>query len=310
MYLRRRLWKEEEEKPKVSVIMGIHNGGEKLEDTILSIVAQTFKKWEFIICDDASTDDTWETLVEWSQKEPRIVLLRNETELGRVATFNKCLERASGSYVVRVDNENYSYPWRLRAEHDFLDINTIYAFVSGQVNGEVIVKGKKNIIEDFWHRKEFPKKKDFLIGPQYIPQAAMFRRIPLQKAGGYRIAPETKGLEDYDLFMRLYAMGYIGCNLRRPLLRCVIEDVPKTYMHYIHEVKVRFQDFKKLKLLHWGFPFIFIPLFVGLVPRKILWKIKIVDKKRVRRMKRRKKIKNKRKWDYYLNFWKWKKVGL
>lgn len=304
MYLRRRLWKKEEEKPKVSVILGVHNGGEKLEDTILSIVVQTFKKWEFIICDDASTDDTWKELVKWSKKEPRIVLLRNETELGRVATFNKCLERASGSYIVRIDNDNYSYPWRLRAEHDFLDINTNYAFVSGQVNGEINVGGRKKIIEDFWHRKEFPKKKDFLKGPQYIPQATMFRRIPLQKAGGYRIAPETKDLEDYDLFMRLYAMGYIGCNLKRPLLRYAVEGVPETYMHYIHEVKVRFQDFKEMKLLPLGFPFIFIPLFVGLVPRNILWERKIVDKKRERRKKRRRKRKNKQKRELYFSFLK------
>ena len=290
----------EKEHPKVSVIMGVYNGADRMDEAISSIIVQTFKDWEFIICDDASTDDTWKKLVEWSKKEPRIIPLHNETNMKLAATLNKCLERATGDYVARMDDDDYSYPWRLRAEHDFLEINTKYAFVSGQVNGLV---GKK-IIEDYWHRKEFPKKWDFLISSQFIHPATMFRRIPLKKAGGYRVAPETRRLEDYDLFMRLYAMGYIGCNLKRPLLRYTIDNTKTTYAHRIDEVLVRFRGFMSMKLMPWGFPFIFRPLLVGLVPRNILWKIKTVDKKRKRRekIKKKKKMKKYGGWRRYFKF--------
>ena len=123
------------DRPKISVIMGVYNGADRVDEAIASIRVQTFTDWEFIICDDASTDNTWEKLVEWSKIDSRIVPIRNEKNMKLAATLNKCLEHASGSYIARMDDDDYSYPWRLMAQNDFLDVNTYYAFVSGQVNG-------------------------------------------------------------------------------------------------------------------------------------------------------------------------------
>ena len=216
--------------------------------------------------------------------------IRNEKNMKLAATLNKCLEHASGSYIARMDDDDYSYPWRLMAQNDFLDVNTYYAFVSGQVNG---LTKEFGIIEDYWHRKEFPEKKDFLKGSQFIHPATMFRKGPLMKAGGYRIAPETRRMEDYDLFMRLYAMGYIGCNLQRPMLRYTVDFDKTTYAHRIDEVKVRYQGFKALGLLPWGFIYVIRPLIVGLIPHDTLMEIKLedngVDLRKYRRRHRRRR---------------------
>lgn len=103
------------DRPKISVIMGVYNGADRVDEAIASIRVQTFTDWEFIICDDASTDNTWEKLVEWSKIDSRIVPIRNEKNMKLAATLNKCLEHASGSYIARMDDDDYSYPWRLMA---------------------------------------------------------------------------------------------------------------------------------------------------------------------------------------------------
>ena len=102
------------DRPKISVIMGVYNGADRVDEAIASIRVQTFTDWEFIICDDASTDNTWEKLVEWSKIDSRIVPIRNEKNMKLAATLNKCLEHASGSYIARMDDDDYSYPWRLK----------------------------------------------------------------------------------------------------------------------------------------------------------------------------------------------------
>ena len=69
------------DRPKISVIMGVYNGADRVDEAIASIRVQTFTDWEFIICDDASTDNTWEKLVEWSKIDSRIVPIRNEKNM-------------------------------------------------------------------------------------------------------------------------------------------------------------------------------------------------------------------------------------
>ena len=54
--------------PKVSIIMGVYNCAETIEDAIESIINQSYKDFEFIICDDASTDDTFEIITKWQEK--------------------------------------------------------------------------------------------------------------------------------------------------------------------------------------------------------------------------------------------------
>ena len=64
---------------KVSVIMSVYNGEKYLKEAVESILNQTFKDFEFIIVDDASTDKTAKILEEYREKDERIVLIKNYT---------------------------------------------------------------------------------------------------------------------------------------------------------------------------------------------------------------------------------------
>lgn len=262
-------------KPKISVIMAVHNEPCKvLEESIRSILTQTYKNFELIICDDCSEKETLEFLKGVLLWDDRIKLLRNTQNLFAAATRNKGILASQGEYIAIADADDFSYPDRLQKEKDFLDNHPEYAFVSSKVksyDGEKIVPSQFEV-------KEKPQKKDFLWGIPYINPAAMFRRECLISMGGYDESPVRRRTEDYDLFMRLYAAGYEGYNLETPLVRYFvnIEAMRKKrlYRYRIDEARTRYQNFKRMGLLPQGIPYVIKPLIVGLIPHCLIWKMK------------------------------------
>ena len=84
-------------KPKVSMIMGVYNCQETVEESIESILHQTYENWELIICDDASTDGTYEKVLSYTKRHPeRIRLIRNQQNQRLAASLNRCLAEARG----------------------------------------------------------------------------------------------------------------------------------------------------------------------------------------------------------------------
>ena len=68
---------------KISVIMGIYNCADTLNDAVQSILDQTVEDWELIMCDDGSADNTYEKALLLSERYPeKIILLRNEKNQG------------------------------------------------------------------------------------------------------------------------------------------------------------------------------------------------------------------------------------
>lgn len=102
--------------PTISVIMGAYNCARTLPEAIAAIQHQTVSDWEFIICDDGSSDETWQVASEFQRNDERIVLLRNEKNLGLNATLNKCLAAASGYYIARMDGDDVCTPDRFEKE--------------------------------------------------------------------------------------------------------------------------------------------------------------------------------------------------
>lgn len=265
--------------PKISVIMGVYNAAKRMDEAIDSIIKQTFTDWEFIICDDGSIDNTYSRLLEWSKIDKRIIPIRNEVNRGLAATLNHCITYATGEYIARMDDDDYSYPHRFEKQVNFLDNNKEYAFCSSIV---LVFDGVKTYVPAK-NKKEKPEAKDFLYHTCFIHPATIFRAEELKKAGCYRIAKEISRTEDYDLFMRMYAMGMKGYNIQQPLLRYFVNldamRKKRKYRHRIDESIVRYKGFKELGLLPKGLPYVIKPLLVGLIPKKILLMLKSIDNK-------------------------------
>ena len=89
--------------------MGTHNGEKTIERAINSILSQSFSDFEFIICNDCSTDSTAQILKDCQNKDKRIVIISNENQSGLAASLNKCIEISNGEYIARMDDDDVSH---------------------------------------------------------------------------------------------------------------------------------------------------------------------------------------------------------
>lgn len=260
-------------KDKVSVIMGVHNTKsiDILKKSIESILNQTYTNLEFIICDDNSNKSIKEFLRDIKKVDKRIIVLENKTNLGLAASLNKCLEVAKGKYIARQDDDDISYKERIEKEVKFLENNSKYDFV-----GCNLKLFDDNGIWGVRNHKEKPEKKDFLVGNQFPHPAMLLTKKCLDEVSGYRVCKQTRRTEDYDLFMRLYAYGFLGYNLQEYLYE-YNEDMygykKRKFKYKIDEFFLRLEDFKLLGLMPHGIIYSVKPLLIGLLPKKFILKI-------------------------------------
>src|SRR5690625_1613346 len=115
--------------PTVSVIMGVYNSEKTIERCINSILEQSYKKWELIICDDGSSDSTYEIVKSFTDRFSNIVLIKNNTNKGLAYSLNRCLDVARGEYIARMDADDIAISNRFQKQVDFLNANPEYDVV-------------------------------------------------------------------------------------------------------------------------------------------------------------------------------------
>ena len=103
----------------ISVIMPVFNEEKYLHEAIDSILHQTFDRFEFIIIDDASTDNSLAIIQSYADE--RIVLICNEYNVGNYPSRNKGLEIAVGKYICVMDADDVAYPQRLELQYQYLE---------------------------------------------------------------------------------------------------------------------------------------------------------------------------------------------
>ena len=90
----------------VSVIMAVYNNEKTLPEAINSILSQTYKCFELIIVDDCSSDDSMEVIKDYAKQDDRVVLIKNEMNLGLPISLNKAIKISKGDYIVRMDGDD------------------------------------------------------------------------------------------------------------------------------------------------------------------------------------------------------------
>ena len=243
-----------------------------LRKSVESVLQQTYEDYEFIICDDGSTNDTLKELEKIAQSDSRIKIISYDKNCGLNHALNCCLAESQGKYIARQDDDDISKPERLEKQVRFLDENPEYTIVGTCADvfddkgiwGEYIVPEK-------------PQKDDFLWNSPFMHPTTMMRKAELLW-GGYREAKETRRCEDYDLFMNLYAQGYKGYNIQEKLYyyRIVRDEKNKhrPMKYRVDEMIVRFRGYKNMGMLLKGMPYVFKPVIIGLIPQSVLKQIK------------------------------------
>lgn len=254
----------------VSVIMGVYNqkNEELLKRSIQSILSQSEKSIEFIICDDGSNIENKTLLRNLASQDERIIFIENQHNMGLSYTLNRCIDLANGEFIARMDDDDISDKKRLEFEVDFLRKNKEFSFVGCSA---YLIDDKGEIWSERITITE-PRKEDFLKGSQFIHPSVLFRANVL-KENKYSCKSWCERTEDYDLWMRLYAKGNRGYNLKEKLFyyREDLDGMKKRKMKYrINEMIVRYHGFKSLNIILVGIPFLIKPILVGMLPNRII----------------------------------------
>lgn len=186
--------------PLISVVMPVYNALPFLDQSIRSILDQTFTDFEFVIHDDASTDGSAEVLRAWAQKDQRIKLFGSDKCLGLSGSSNAVVSQSCSAIVARMDADDISHPARLQRQWEVMTQRP-----------DVAVVGTLCVGIDQHDRDVRPRDRWRLLRRSaYIPfphGSVMFRRSVFDEVGGY--ASEVEGGEDQDLFSRMAQRGKV-----------------------------------------------------------------------------------------------------
>ncbi|MEE0860261.1 MAG: glycosyltransferase family A protein, partial [Paludibacteraceae bacterium] len=105
----------------VSIIMPAYNSGRFIEQSIRSVLSQTYTEWELLIVDDCSTDDTPSIVASF--KDKRIHFQRNEHNMGAALSRNKAIQAAKGKYIAFLDADDKWLPTKLEKQVGFMQNN-------------------------------------------------------------------------------------------------------------------------------------------------------------------------------------------
>lgn len=200
--------------PKISVVMTVFNGGVFLATAIESVLAQTYKDFEFVIVDDASTDGSVEVARSYAGSDQRIRLICCESNKGQTACLNQAIGEARGDWIARQDADDVSLPerlssqWRAIVEHKgivLIGTNGWMIDESGVVTGMIHVP-----LEGSEIRSSLPFRNPF------IHSSVMFCRT-LADGSLVQYDERFRICQDWDLWVRLLRTGR-GLNLADQLV--------------------------------------------------------------------------------------------
>lgn len=258
---------EQRPAPRVTIAMPVYNSATTLTEAVISILSQTYKDFELIICDDGSTDETLTIASKLADGDSRVIILKNPKNFGLNVSLNNCLEITRGEFYARMDGDDISMPDRLEKLVAALDTNQDISLVSSWMTC-FDEQGDWCEIKT----KPAPVKNDFIYGTPFIHAPCMIRTSVLRRLGGYGTDSWLRRSQDYHLWFRLYAAGYSGINLQEQLyrMRNSREAASRRSLRTrLMEARIMWFGFRLLQLSPWHYIRILRPILLGLMPNWI-----------------------------------------
>lgn len=254
--------------------MSVYNGERFVRQAVESLLTQTYRDFELIVVDDASTDGTHNILEELAAQDNRIRVLTNSTNLGLTKSLNIALGQAQGNFVARMDADDIALPNRLEKQATFLNVHpevgivgTWYQFI----NDEGILLEEKQPPTD-----DTPLHRALIRFNPFLHSSTMIRKALLDRVDGYD--ESYKRAQDYDLWMRCASHTRFA-NLPEVLMQ---KRFTKGMVSYTREkeqirsaLRVRLAALRQKQYPWWCFVFLLKPALAVLLPTPIVRIIRI-----------------------------------
>lgn len=135
--------------PLVSILIPVYQREQYIGTAIESALQQTYKHIEVVVVDNASTDRTWEICQTYAVKDSRVKIVRNETNVGPVGNWKRCIQHASGQFA------------KILWSDDEISSNYIEKTISLLNNDDVGFVFTSTIVGEYFNSNLFP---DFRYG--------------------------------------------------------------------------------------------------------------------------------------------------
>lgn len=203
----------------VSVCIPVYNSERTIKTTIESILNQTYKELEIIIVDNCSSDNTWQIINSFF--DTRIKKYRNETNIGMVRNWNKCLEYTTGKYIHFLCGDDILTPNCIERKVCLADTDESITLVFSA--SQVINESDEIVLE----RRQFKEScvvdgrklasKSFRTKNLYgEPSNVLFRKCILDKNFSFSI--NMLYAIDWEMWLRLSVIGSVG-YINEPLMK-------------------------------------------------------------------------------------------
>lgn len=184
------------EKNLVSIIIPVYNSVTFIEETLKSIINQTYSNIEIICVDDCSTDQTVHRIKNYQKKDKRIHLLQLPYNSGISFAINSGVKKAKGRFIARIDADDIALPNRLEIQKQFLDQHPNVAIVGSWIE----LFGNKN---EIWHYRQSSDhiKTLFLFRTNGFPHNSLL--IKREIFDDFAYDSNYDGVEDTELWCRI-----------------------------------------------------------------------------------------------------------
>ena len=187
--------------------MSVFNNESTLENSIKSILEQSYENLEFLITDDYSADKSLNILYKYKDEDSRVKIISNKENIGLTKSLNKMIKISSGDFIARQDSDDYSLPIRLETQIKMmkqlnLNISTSRAF---ELDTKKEIPGLSFYIP---YKYLIYLKNPFIHGTLVIESSLMKR---------YLYNEEFIFAQDYELFSRFVKNKEVILNLKKPL---------------------------------------------------------------------------------------------
>jgi glycosyltransferase involved in cell wall biosynthesis len=186
--------------PKVSIVVPCYNQAQYLDESLNSVLNQTFTQWECIIVNDGSSDDTETVAKQWEVKDPRFIYLYQENG-GVSSARNVGIQKAKTAFILTLDaDDKYEATFLVKAMTVLVD-NPEIGIVSSW--GQFFTNEKK--LQVFQSKAQ--SVTDFLFYNGVNMGSSLFRKVCWEQVRGYDENPEN-GYEDWEFYLRVCALGW------------------------------------------------------------------------------------------------------
>ena len=242
------------EHPIISVITVVYNSQEKIEETILSVLNQTYANIEFIVVDGNSIDGTTEILIEYSNRikagEFNLTLdkfiLVSEPDNGVYDAMNKAVKISKGDWIIFMNSGDGFIDDKV-IEDVFKDKNLINGY--DVVYGDDWVELKNGYRK--LHQANLPIE-NLSRGPIFR-HGAMFTKSDLQKKYPFKLSKKYSICADFDFIYQLFLLKKTFYHINRDILYYEEEGISSNSLNAIKDIKMvvlSYQHTFKQKIRH------------------------------------------------------------